>query len=69
MPTTPLDIRDTRSISYWQRTAGLPSAAPNDSPVDVIETDLCVVGGGVTGSAAAYFAGKMGMDVVLLGGA
>ncbi|MEZ4836250.1 MAG: FAD-binding oxidoreductase [Caldilineaceae bacterium] len=66
MPTTPLDIRDTRSISYWQRTAGLPSAAPNDSPVDVIETDLCVVGGGVTGSAAAYFAGKMGMDVVLL---
>ncbi len=66
MAASPLDIRHTRSISYWQETADLPSATLPASAATLIEADLCVVGGGVTGSAAAYFAAQQGMDVVVI---
>jgi glycine/D-amino acid oxidase-like deaminating enzyme len=68
MTLTSFDIRSTRSISYWQQTAGLPSATLPEPVDSVIEADLCVVGGGVTGSGAAYFAAQQGMDVVVLEG-
>lgn len=68
MPLDSLNLRDTLSISYWQETAGLPSPALAAPPSAVIETDLCVVGGGVTGIGAAYFAGAQGLDVVVLEG-
>lgn len=64
--TESLDIRNTHSISYWQHSVGLPSSVLSSTDDRIIETELCIVGGGVTGSSAAYLAAQKGLDVVVV---
>lgn len=65
------EIDSYRSLSFWQESVGLPAApaapaGPQTPAAELLETDLCVVGGGVIGSAAALFARQAGLDVLLL---
>lgn len=63
---TSLDLRQMRSISYWQQSVGLPGHDPASPPPHHLETELCIVGGGITGSSAALFATQQGMKVCLV---
>ena len=56
------------SLSYWQQSIGLPGRfGPSRHPSDV-ETELCVIGGGVIGSSAAYLAAQQGLSVLIMEG-
>jgi len=62
----PFPVTDFRSTSYWQQSIGLPQPlAPQDLGAE-IETDLCIVGGGVIGSSMAWFARQAGIETLLL---
>jgi gamma-glutamylputrescine oxidase len=59
-------LRHTHTISYWQQSMGLPN--PVLSPVDdsTIETELCIIGGGITGCSAAYLAAQQDIETVVI---
>lgn len=64
------------TTSFWQQSIGLPlpnDTSPQSDGVEAgveagieIETDLCIVGGGVIGSSIAWFARQAGIDALLL---
>lgn len=51
-------------LSFWHRTGDLPPPGPR--PVGAYHTELCVVGGGIVGAAAAYLARQQGWQVTLV---
>ena len=52
-----------RTVSYWQATEDGWSAEPLNNS---IETDVCVIGGGIAGLTAAYLIGRAGKRVVVI---
>lgn len=54
------------STSYWQQSIGLPLSHPDTDASAEIETDLCIVGGGVIGSSMAWYARQSGIEAMLL---
>jgi glycine/D-amino acid oxidase-like deaminating enzyme/nitrite reductase/ring-hydroxylating ferredoxin subunit len=52
-----------RSLSVWKATSALPEFPPLDRD---LETDVCVVGAGITGITTAYLLAKAGRRVVVL---
>src|SRR5688500_18489368 len=52
-----------RTVSYWQATENGWSSEPLK---DSIETDVCVIGGGIAGLTAAYLLGRSGKRVVVI---
>jgi len=62
----PLPVTAYASVSYWQQNAGLPERVPDGAGSAEVESDLCIVGGGVIGSSIAWFARQAGIDAVLL---
>lgn len=62
---------ESRSTSFWQKEVGLPrfvwgKEAPSGGDVPLAETDLCIVGGGIAGNGAGYFARQRGVDALIL---
>jgi glycine/D-amino acid oxidase-like deaminating enzyme/nitrite reductase/ring-hydroxylating ferredoxin subunit len=52
-----------KNVSYWQASKnGLRTSALAES----IETDVCIIGGGIAGLTTAYFLAKAGKKVVVL---
>jgi glycine/D-amino acid oxidase-like deaminating enzyme/nitrite reductase/ring-hydroxylating ferredoxin subunit len=52
-----------RNVSYWQASeAGLSNAALTDS----IETDVCIIGGGIAGLTTAYLLTRAGKKVIVI---
>ncbi|HEX6124604.1 MAG TPA: FAD-dependent oxidoreductase [Pyrinomonadaceae bacterium] len=52
-----------RNVSYWQSSQdGLSTASLTDS----IETDVCVIGGGIAGLTTAYLLTRAGKSVVVI---
>lgn len=60
------NVQSFATTSYWQQNAGLPKPAPDSSETAALETDLCIVGGGVIGSSIAWFAQQAGIDALVL---
>ncbi len=60
------DVRSFASVSYWQQSIGLPLTEQSEEEHVHIETDLCIVGGGVIGSSIAWFARQAGIDALVL---
>src|SRR5262245_15827151 len=59
-------MRDTfthEPESYWHATAPSPAVAPAELPTTA---DVAVVGGGLLGTATAYWLARAGADVALL---
>lgn len=54
---------DSRTVSSWLDTATIPSGKALTSDQ---ETDVCVVGGGITGLTTAYLLAREGRDVTVL---
>ncbi|MFZ1753338.1 MAG: FAD-binding oxidoreductase [Caldilineaceae bacterium] len=54
------------TTSFWQQSIGLPTPEAPAGEGLKIETDLCIVGGGVIGSSIAWFAKQAGIEAVLL---
>ena len=54
------------TTSFWQQSIGLPAPAPDEAEPLELETNLCIVGGGVIGSSIAWFARQAGIDALLL---
>ncbi len=54
------------TTSFWQQSIGLPLPAAEQTEPLALETDLCIVGGGVIGSSIAWFARQAGIDAILL---
>jgi gamma-glutamylputrescine oxidase len=54
------------TTSFWQQSIGLPAPVSDEAEPLALETDLCIVGGGVTGSSIAWFAKQTGIDALLL---
>src|SRR5688500_10936956 len=52
-----------RTVSYWQATENGWSSEPLK---DSIETDVCVIGGGIAGLTAAYLLGRSGKKVIVI---
>ena len=52
-----------RNISYWQTSEEGVAA---ERLADSIETDVCVIGGGIAGLTTAYFLTKTGKQVVVI---
>lgn len=52
-----------KTLSFWIETEGLPQFSPVDQNLD---TEVVVVGGGITGITAAYLLAREGKRVVLL---
>jgi gamma-glutamylputrescine oxidase len=59
-------LRHTHTISYWQQSVGLPSPAPSPAGEKTMETELCIIGAGITGCSAAYLAAQQGVDTVVV---
>ncbi len=54
------------SISFWQSQLGLPGKdEPPAAPVE-IETELCIVGGGIIGAGLAHWAAQQGLSGVVV---
>ena len=52
-----------KTVSYWEETGnGLKNESLNES----IETDVCVIGGGIAGLTTAYLLAKAGKRVVVI---
>src|SRR5688572_32857932 len=52
-----------KTVSYWEETGdGLQNGSLNKS----IETDVCVIGGGISGLTTAYLLAKAGRKVVVI---
>jgi gamma-glutamylputrescine oxidase len=54
------------SISYWQAQVGLPAQVWQDEAPAEVQTDLCVIGAGIIGSATAYWASTIGLRGVVV---
>jgi len=52
-----------RTVSYWQSSAEEPKTSTLKNP---IETDVCVIGGGISGLTAAYLLTKAGREVIVV---
>ena len=59
-------LSDFATTSFWQQSIGLPAPATDEAEPLALETDLCIVGGGVIGSSIAWFARQAGIDALLL---
>lgn len=64
MASSPLSHFAT--TSFWQQSIGLPAPTSDAIEPQALETDLCIVGGGVIGSSIAWFARQAGIDALLL---
>ncbi len=64
MASSPLSHFAT--TSFWQQSIGLPVPVSDAAEPLALETDLCIVGGGVIGSSIAWFAKQAGIDALLL---
>lgn len=51
--------------SYWIQSS-MNERKPNEQLKENIETEVCVIGGGLTGLTTAYYLSKQGKDVVVL---
>jgi glycine/D-amino acid oxidase-like deaminating enzyme/nitrite reductase/ring-hydroxylating ferredoxin subunit len=51
------------NISYWQASA---EGLQNDSLAESIETDVCIIGGGISGLTTAYLLTKAGKNVIVV---
>src|SRR5689334_20233818 len=52
-----------QTVSYWEKTGnGLQKGSLNDS----VQTDVCVIGGGIAGLTTAYLLAKAGKRVVVI---
>src|SRR5688572_15041212 len=52
-----------RNVSYWQASEdGLSTAALTDS----VETDVCIIGGGIAGLTTAYLLTRAGKKVIVI---
>ena len=52
-----------QNVSYWQASQdGLSTTALDES----IETDVCVIGGGIAGLTTAYLLTRSGKSVVVI---
>ncbi|HKB49094.1 MAG TPA: FAD-dependent oxidoreductase, partial [Ktedonobacterales bacterium] len=56
------------SISVWQDEAGVFGDAGAKPLGETVEAEVAIVGGGVTGTAAALWLARDGADVALLEG-
>jgi glycine/D-amino acid oxidase-like deaminating enzyme len=69
--TTSTPLWESRSTSFWQKEVGLPrfvwgkDGQPGGKTL-LAETDLCIVGGGIAGNGAGYFAKQRGIDALIL---
>jgi gamma-glutamylputrescine oxidase len=57
------------SYSYWQKTIELDQQtipAPASEPLPSLETDVCIIGGGITGASAAYHLHQAGLKSIVL---
>ncbi|HEX8369236.1 MAG TPA: FAD-dependent oxidoreductase [Pyrinomonadaceae bacterium] len=52
-----------RTVSYWEASENLIEKSPLD---DSIETDVCIIGGGISGLTTAYLLTKAGSKVVVI---
>jgi len=50
-------------LSYWRKTSNLPTFP---TLTEDIKTDVCIIGGGITGITTAYLLSKEGLTVTLL---
>jgi len=52
-----------RTVSYWEASESLIEKSPlNES----IETDVCIIGGGISGLTTAYLLTKAGVKVIVV---
>ena len=55
------------TYSYWQKTIDLDKhPMPPAAPPEHIETEVCIIGGGITGVSAAYHLTQAGRNSVIL---
>lgn len=56
------------TYSYWQKTIQLDQkqAPPPPENIPTLETDVCIIGGGITGVSAAYHLTQAGLNSILL---
>lgn len=52
-----------KTVSYWEETG---DGLQNDSLNKSVETDVCVIGGGISGLTTAYLLAKAGKKVVVI---
>jgi glycine/D-amino acid oxidase-like deaminating enzyme/nitrite reductase/ring-hydroxylating ferredoxin subunit len=52
-----------KTVSYWQETGDEPAGG---SLSESIETDVCIIGGGISGLTTAYLLGKAGRRVIVI---
>jgi glycine/D-amino acid oxidase-like deaminating enzyme len=52
-----------KTVSYWEASEGLLSKEPLG---ESIETDVCIIGGGIAGLTTAYFLTKAGRRVIVI---
>ncbi len=52
-----------KTVSYWEASENLPDA---DALHESIETDVCIIGGGISGLTTAYRLTKSGKKVVII---
>lgn len=63
MSDSTLNNNSGASISVWMETKVIPSPPPLDRD---LETDVCIVGGGIAGLTCAYFLLQHGKSVIVL---
>src|SRR5687768_13230942 len=52
-----------KTVSYWESTGSLIEAGRLD---ETIETDVCIIGGGIAGLTTAYLLARQGRGVVVI---
>ena len=52
-----------KNISYWQASE---DGLQNDSLAESIDTDVCIIGGGISGLTTAYLLTKAGKKVIVI---
>lgn len=54
---------DGKTVSYWEASEDL---LEKDALTESIETDVCIIGGGISGLTTAYFLTEAGRDVIVI---
>jgi glycine/D-amino acid oxidase-like deaminating enzyme/nitrite reductase/ring-hydroxylating ferredoxin subunit len=52
-----------KTVSYWEATENLPEKSGLEASV---ETDVCIIGGGISGLTTAYVLAKAGKSVIVI---